>query len=1064
MPRKSTLVIAGPAVLLLICGLCWGFANYPQSPNRIVGPLEKSPTISLQGNRRTIFQPENDQGPVADSLKLENISLMFKLTESQQAELIALLEEQQNRTSSQFQQWLSPESFAERFGLSQNDITKVVAWLEAQGFKVTQVARGRDWISFSGTAAQVRAAFQTEIHNYALHGQTYFANASEPAVPVAMADVVLGFHGLDNYPLHPRGVFRHAPAEIQPNFTSSITGNTFVSPADFAIIYDVQDLYSAGIDGAGQSIAVVGQTDLYNNGSDIAAFRSVSGLLPNPPHVILIPGATDPGVVTGDIDEASLDVEWSGAVARNATIYYVNGGSSGVLSAFQYAVDNKTAPVISISYGNCEAAWQQSGGLQTMENLFQRASSQGQTVVVASGDSGAADCDHSSNPNSPLTIATQGLAFDFPASSPYVTGMGGSEFNEGSGNYWQAATSATGDILISALSYIPEMAWNDTSSALNSSHQILGGGGGVSAVFPKPTWQTGTGVPNDSFRDVPDISLNSSSIHDPYLICSRGSCVNGYRDTDQALTVAGGTSVAAPAFAGIVALINQKMNTPGGQGNVNPTLYSMAGTSPAAFHDITTGNNIVPCQVATADTGCPASGQMGYRAGAGYDQASGLGSIDAFNLVSAWGSSGAGNLPASTLTTPANGATGVALSPAFSWSAVTGNNGYRILIASSPGDLPTNPAATSCGSCTVADTSPTNSYAPSSPLTSGLYFWEVQAIEPTSSSGTAAWSNIFSFTIGAALPAPTLTAPVNGATGVAIPPTFTWTAVAGSAGYRILIAAAQSSLPTSPAVGNCAGCAAAATTEGTTYTTPATELAGGTTYYWEVQALAPSGGENGSWSSVSNFATAAADFSLSASPNSLTLSPGSSGTSTLTLTPINNFGATPTFTCAASSSLAGVTCSVGTLSNNKATITVTASSSATMHPTFPRGPRGGWWIGVIAMLCLTLLALLRRWNLQVIVAAVSDRRNRSFSGWRNLLTQQSAIRDRRFNIPNVLTTGLRYVALAVVLAILLAASLSCGGGSTGGGTPPPTAESGTVTITGTSSSLSHTTTISVSVS
>ena len=1035
MPRKSTLVTIVLVVLVLICGPCWGFATYPQSPDRIVGPIAISPTISLEGNRRTIFQPENDQGPVADSFKLENISLMFKLTESQQADLTALLEEQQNRTSSHFQQWLSPENFAEKFGLSQNDINKVVAWLEAQGFKVTQTARGRDWISFSGTAAQVRAAFQTEIHNYALYGHTYFANASEPAVPAAIADVVLGIHGLDNYPLHPHGVFGHAPAEIQPNFTSNVTGNTFVAPDDFAILYDVQNLYNAGIDGTGQSIAIMGQTDLYNNGSDIAAFRSVSGLPPNPPHVILIPGATDPGVVTTDIDEASLDVAWAGAVARNATIYYVNGGSGGTFNAFQYAVDNKIAPVISISYGNCEAAWQKNGDLQPLENLLQRASSQGQTVVVAAGDSGAADCDHSSNPNSPLTIATQGLAVDFPASSPYVTGMGGGEFNEASGNYWQAATSATGDILTSALSYIPETAWNDTSSPLNSSHQILAGGGGVSVVFPKPTWQTGAGVPNDGFRDVPDISLNSSSIHDPYLICSKGSCVSGYRDTDQTVTVAGGTSAAAPTFAGIVALINQQMNTPGGQGNVNPTLYSMAQTSPAAFHDITTGSNIVPCQVANTDTGCPAGGQMGYRAGVGYDQASGLGSIDAFNLVTAWGSSGAGNLPAPTLTTPANGATGVAVSPAFTWSAVTGNNGYRILIAASPADLPTNPASTTCSACTVADTSPTNSYTPPSPLAAGPYFWEVQAIEPTSSSGTAAWSNIFSFTIGATLPAPTLTAPANGATGVFLPPIFTWTTVAGSAGYRILIASTQSALPTSPTVGACGGCAAGATTTGTTYTPSATVLNGGTTYYWEVQALAPSGGQNGTWSSVSHFATAASDFSLSASPNSLTLSPGSSGTSTLTLTPINNFNATPTFTCTASSSLAGVTCSVGTFSNNTATITVTASSSATTHPMSPRAPGGGgWWIAVAAMICLLLL---------VMPKPRPD-------------GDQAYLRNPR--------CAVLHLALGVVLAGFLVASLSCGGGSSGGGTPPSLAESGTVTVTGTSTSISHSTTISVSVS
>ena len=1038
MPRPPALLKIALAFCLLICWQCWGFADCPQCPDRIAGPIAKSPKISLLGNQRATFQPENDQGPVADSFQLENLTLMFKLTESQHADLIALLEEQQNPTSPQYHQWLTPEQYADRFGLSQNDVKQIAAWLEAQGFTIVEAARGRDWIAFSGTAAQVRAAFQTEIHNYSIHGRTYFANASEPSIPAAMADMVRGIQGLDNYPLQPRGVFRQISAEPQPNFTSNISENTFVAPADFAVIYDLQNLYNAGIDGTGQSIAIMGQTDLYNNGADVAAFRSASGLPPNQPQVILIPGASDPGVVSTDIDEASLDVEWAGAIAKNATIYYVNGGSGGVFNAFRYAVNNKTAPVISVSYGACEPAWEQNGDLQSMESLIEQASSQGQTVVAASGDSGAADCDYSTNPNSPVTIATQGLAVDFPASSPYVTAMGGSEFNEGAGDYWQAATTATGDVLTSALSYIPEMAWNDTSSRQNTSHQLLAGGGGASAVFTKPAWQTGTSVPTDNARDVPDLSFNASSLHDTDLICAEGKCVNGYRNSDQTVTVAGGTSAAAPTFAGIVVLINQQMKTPGGQGNLNPTLYSMAQSAPAAFHDITTGSNIVPCQVAATDPGCPAGGRMGYQAAAGYDLATGLGSVDAFNLVMEWKSSGAGNLPAPTLTAPANGASGVMLSPAFTWSAVTGNNGYRILIATNPADLPTNPATTACSGCVIADSSATNSYFPATPLAVGLYFWEVQALEPTASSGTAAWSAIFSFTVGSSLPAPTLTAPSNGATGVSLPPTLTWSAVAGSAGYRILIATTQSALPTNPSAGVCGGCSAGVTTSSATYAPSATALAGGTTFYWEVQALAASGGLDGTWSGISTFATAASDFSLSASPNSLTISPGSSGNSTLTLTPINNFSATPTFTCTASSSLAGVTCSVGALTNNAATVTVTASSTATTRPWFQHRPRfNGWCMALAALLCLWLFALHSAAEPQPETCHGHPGRAQARAGrpWHSF----------------------------VVVGLLLA-SISCGGGSSGMGTPHSTAESGTVTITGISSGTSHTATISVSVS
>jgi hypothetical protein len=1043
--RKTFIALDVLVFLALFISLSRISCAQPLQPDRITGPIAGSPAVWLQGNVRPMFQPENDLGPVDGSVKPGNISLIFKLTASQQSDLTELLADQQDPSSPSYHHWLEPEQYADRFGLSPNDIKQVVGWLESQGFTVTRTARGRTWVSFSGTAAQVQAAFHTEIHNFSLRGETYFANASEPAVPAALADVVLGIHGLDNYPLKPRARVRHVKAE--PEFTSAISGNTFVAPGDFAVIYDVANLYNAGIDGANQSIAVMGQTDLYGSGSDITAFRAAAGL---PAYTstqlqqVLIPGATDPGVTPADIEEASLDVEWSGAVAKNATIIFVNGGKvtnsgGGVFSAFQYAVDNKTAPVISISYGACEATWG-SSELSTLATEAQQANSQGQTIVAAAGDSGAADCDVSSS-STVVTTATHGLAVDAPASLPFVTGMGGSEFNEGSGSYWQATTSATGDIITSALSYIPEMVWNDTASALNTQHELLAGGGGVSTFTPsgqpsKPSWQTGPGVPSDNARDVPDLALNASPAHEALLICLQGSCVNGFRDGNEDLTVVGGTSAAAPTFAGIVALVNQHLGTATGQGNINAVLYPMAQNDPAAFHDITVGNNKVPCEIGSTD--CPTGGgEIGYDAGPGYDQASGLGSVDAYNLVMEWGSTTAG-LPATTLTAPANGATGVALSPAFSWSAVSRNNGYRIMLATSPTDLSTNPATTTCSACTIVDTTKAsaNSYTPAAALAAGVYFWAVQAIEPTSSTGLAAWSEISSFTTaGATLAAPTLTAPANGATAVSVTPTFSWTSVTGSTGYRILIAPTASLLPTSPAVGTCGSCAAGATTTGTSYTPSATSLVGGTTYYWEVQALAPSG-QNASWSSVFSFTTAAPDFSLAVSPTSVTIVPGASGTSTLTLTPINNIStSTITFTCS-TGSLTGVTCAVGPLgSNDQATVTITAASTAMGAPALPPNLRvGAWWLAGLAMLCLLLFdpSRLRRGGGKA-------------APWK-----------------------VEHVALGAALAAVLLAGLSCGSNSSsgGGGSTTPQPESGTVTVTGTStsSSTTHTAQIAVTVS
>jgi len=1007
--------------------------------DRIVQAIDNASRVALQGNVRPMFRPENDRGRVDGSLKLENISLMFAFTESQQAALTALLDDLENPSSPTFHQWLTPEQFADRFGLNRNDVNRVVAWLEGQGFTVTWKARSRTWVSFSGTAGQVEAAFETEIHRFSFHDATYYANFTEPSVPSALAGVVLAIHGLDDYPPKPAGTVRKVSPSFNPAFTSHISGSTYVAPADFAVIYDLNSLYSAGIDGTGQSIAVMGQTDLYSDGSgpssDITAFRSAAGLPPNSPQIVLIPGAKDPGVVSDDIGEASTDVEWAGAVARNATIIFVNGGAKGVSNALLYAIDNKTAPAISISYGECESMLG-SANVAAFANSAEQANAQGQTIVAAAGDTGAAGCEGGLS----STVATTGLAVNWPSSLPYVTGLGGTEFNEGSGLYWTADTNGV-DVSPSALSYIPEMAWNETSSPFNTQHELFAGGGGASAHFPKPSWQTGTGVPNDAARDVPDLSLNSSVFHDPSLLCVQGSCVNGFRDSNQNLAVGGGTSVAAPCFAGMVALINQKMNTSDGQGNINPILYSMAATTPAAIHDITSGNNIVPCSEGTKD--CPATApfQFGYSAGAGYDQATGLGSVDAFNLVEAWGSTLAGNLPAPTLTAPANGAAGVAFAPDFSWTNVAGNAGYRILIATSPTDLPTNPATTTCNACTIVDETNTNSisYAPPSALAAGIYFWEVQAREPSSSGGTAAWSNIFSFTTsGPALAAPTLVAPAKGATGVSVPPTFSWGTVAGNAGYLLFIAKTPGLLPTNPAVGSCSGCSTGTKVNATSYTPPSAPAAGNLaagTYYWQVKALSSSSGVYGAWSSVFSFTTVPGDFSLSASPGTLAMAPGSSAASTLTFTPINGLsGSSVAFSCSVSSTLAGVTCSVGALdSNNTATVTITASSSASSFHALKK---------IHPLNAGATPALVGAWLLLVCLIVLNGCRS------------QTLLR----------TEWVRQIAFLAALTVALVAGLSCGGGSGGGGgVSPPTSESGTVTVEGTGPSTSHSVTISVTV-
>lgn len=595
--------------LLASPGLIFAF----QPPSRIPANIQSTQTFALAGNVRPVIAHAQDQGPVDPALRLPRITLHLAMTPDQRAGLQQLLLDQQTRGSSRYHQWLTPEQFADEFGVSQADIEKITGWLQSLGFSNIEAARSRTSISFSGTAAQAEAAFQTRIHQYAVNGQMHYANATDPLLPNPLEGMVESIRGLHDF--HPRARGIRGGSALKAHFTSNISGNHFLVPDDWATIYDVKPLYANGLTGAGENIAIPGQSDIAL--SDIAAFRSAAGLPANTPQVIL--SGTDPGTSSGDESESDLDIEWAGGIARNATIIFVN--SQDAFGSAAYIVENNLAGVLSITYGNCEADLG-SAEVETLSSLFQQANSQGMTVVAASGDQGAADCEDAS-----ATTASQGTAVDVPAAIPYVTGVGGTEFSEGSGTYWSTTNDANAG---SALSYIPEVVWNDTAS----NGTLSATGGGKSTMFGKPAWQTGTGVPFDNARDVPDLAFAASPDHDGFLICSAGSCVSGFRMANEDLNVIGGTSASAPSFAAVIALLNQEMG--GRQGNINPTLYALASVSTDAFHDVTRGNNIVPCQAGS--TGCPASGQFGFSAGLGYDQATGWGSVDASNLVREWSS------------------------------------------------------------------------------------------------------------------------------------------------------------------------------------------------------------------------------------------------------------------------------------------------------------------------------------------------------------------------------------------------------------------------------------------
>jgi Pro-kumamolisin, activation domain len=602
LPPTVKRVLQGVApVLFALTGLCAA-----EIPRRITSEIKDSETFSLMGSTRPMLAWAQDEGEVSGAQALPDLAIHFAMNTQQREDLDQLLRQQQTPGAAQFRKFLTPEEYSARFGPNSEDVAQVAAWLESQGFSDVRIARSRTFISFTGTAAQVQTAFHTPIHRYTIGGETHYANASDPLLPKTLEGMVESVRGLHDFRKKPQGVRKR-----NPQITLSGFSGHYLVPDDFATIYNLQPLYQAGLDGMGVKIAVAGQSNIQL--SDIRAFRKAVGLPPNDPTIIVT--GIDPGLQakSGDQSEADLDVEWAGAIARSATIVFVT--SKNVDTSITYAIDNNVAPILTISYGSCEANRGVAGN-NTEASWYKQANAQGITVIAAAGDRGAASCD-SSYP------ASQGLAVLLPASSPHVTGIGGTTFNEGSGTYWNTTNNSFGG---SARSYIPEVVWNESSPA----NGLSAGGGGASIYNVKPAWQAGNGVPNDGKRDVPDLSLAASPRHDGLLVCDSGDCVNGFLDANMRLTTFGGTSAGAPAFAGIMALLVQAL---GPQGNINPNLYALAASSVDAFHDITSGNNIVACTIGTPN--CTA-GSMGFSAGIGYDQATGLGSVDVYHLISEW--------------------------------------------------------------------------------------------------------------------------------------------------------------------------------------------------------------------------------------------------------------------------------------------------------------------------------------------------------------------------------------------------------------------------------------------
>lgn len=671
------LVIAATPCLasLPVQGVGVDFARFAPSSagvRTLPARIDDQARVTLRGTAPATTRNLSPEGFVDGTHPMEQMILSLKMSPEAQVRLNALSAAQQDPASPYFHRWLTPEQFGALFGASQTDLDAVATWLMGQGFAVDGIANGRLAITFSGTAAQVQQAFRTSMKTYRVDGVLRQANATDLSLPDALSGLVSGVVSLTNIPRKAmntgfRPVSNEALAAAKgsnPNYTSSTNGNHYLAPGDFATIYNLKPLYSAGIDGTGTTIAIVGRSNIVL--SDIATFRSNFGLPANQPTVVL--NGTDPGTSdSGELGEAMLDAEWSGAVAKGATIKFVvtksTSTTDGVDASAQYIVDHANtlgATVMSTSFGSCES------DMGTAENTFynnlwQQAAAEGVTSFVSAGDAGAAGCNGGSDSTG------SGAAISGLASTPYNVCVGGTEFNDGglSSSYWAATNGADKS---SALSFIPEMAWNEsqgtTDPAGNQGSGLWSTGGGVSTIYTKPSWQVATGVPADGMRDCPDVSLTASS-YDGYLV------VQGSKTY-----IVGGTSASSPSFAGIMALVVQK-NGGTGQGNANPRLYELGkaqygsgGT--AVFHDTTVGNNTVP-------------GVTGSNTGTGYDPATGLGSVDANALVNAWTSSVSITPSSPTVSKGARLAFSASssLTPnTVTWSA----SGGSFLSSSTPGD------------------------------------------------------------------------------------------------------------------------------------------------------------------------------------------------------------------------------------------------------------------------------------------------------------------------------------------------------------------------------------------
>ena len=915
--------------------------------NRVAGNANLGPQTQLTGHIPDWVTAANQVAsqPV-DLTATMHLTVVLRRDPAAQAAFTQFLADQQNPSSPLYHQWLTPQQVGQLFGLTDSDIAAVSNWLTAQGLTVS-VEPNRTMLRVSGTAESIAAAFRISFAYFNVGDKPHLSTTVEPFIPTALTPVVNSIGGLTEIPLHP---YSHAvtgkpsataaPTIAHPDFTLTNGGVTqyFLTPKDFAVIYDINSVYTAGNTGATigttpQHVAIMGESRVA--ATDISEYAT-NVALGGYKLVTMVPptsyGGVDPGTTNdGAQDEATIDVDRVIGTAPGviADLLVSSASSGGIGIGLEYNINALLDPIQTVSFGACES---QAGKASTQEvdQLFQQAAAEGITTFISSDDSGADGCAAS------FTPVTQAYAasINYLCSSSYVTCVGGTEFNDTANPslYW-AAGNGTG--MESALSYIPEGAWNEPTGNCNTgTYCPSASGGGASLYIAKPSWQNVAGVPSDKARDVPDVAFSSAS-HDGYYACLDYALVGakgipaGANCTPAGqgyFSVFSGTSTAAPGMAGITALLNTKTGST--HGNLNPLLYSVYVKAPAAFHDVTVASSGVSgctvstpsmCNNSTPGASTLTGGLAGFLVTAGYDEVTGLGSLDVGQFLTASVSvvtPVATSLSATALPNPAvinqTVTLTATLTPGTSTSTPTGtvqfySNGTAI---GSPATLTANIASTTYSFATAGTYAITAIYSGDTNFTTSTASAVSLVINTpnfTVTPTTASYNLISGATTGNA---DTITVTSTGSFAGLVNLTCVATSASGTAGGTCTL--------TPPAVALTAGSSANSALLITT--TP------GTSGVLDIRITGTSGSSVVT-SSVIAVNLTAPSFTLTPSPSTLSFTSGatSGNTDTITVSSVNGFTGQVAFnTCSISSSSAYYqpTCTI-----SPSTVTVPASGT-----------------------------------------------------------------------------------------------------------------------------------------